>query len=65
MGGKSEHGARSISHRDRDVRRSDVRHQTVTRMTSFSSQAQDRLEPGAGSLERVLGFGCLISLLSV
>ncbi len=39
--GSLEPGARSMPHRDRDVRWSDVRHQTVTRMFAFSSQTQD------------------------
>ena len=49
--GNGEPGARSASHRDKDVRRSDFRRQTVTRKFAFSSQAQDSWELGAWSLE--------------
>ena len=42
-----------------DIRWSDVRHQSVTRKFRFLSDAK---QPGAWSLERVLGFARLMEI---
>ena len=53
IAGSRELGAWSLSHRGRDVRRSDVRHQTVMRMLGFfvRHKIAGSLEPGARHID--------------